>query len=300
MTLPHFDRKTHIGASEVAALFDVHPFLSKFELWHQKKGNLPAPNLDDVERVQWGNFLEAGIASGLAKMHDWTLSFAEPVVHATVKGMAATPDYTVHEERGDGLLEIKNVDYLQWRNWENDEPPLAYILQLQHQLACTGLKWGRIGWLIGGNTSGFREYEAKPKTIAEIERRVEWFWKTIELNEPPDPNFMIDAGTVIGMHKDVVDESYVDLSHNDYLRGLCANFVSHKASEKTSCKLAEALKAEILMFVEGAETAKCQEFRIKSIVNKGSPERIAKEGEIIKGRAGSRSIKITEKENIDG
>ena len=150
------DRSQFIGSSEIAALFDVHPFMSRWELWQVKAGHLQATDLSDVERVQWGTRLEDAIAAGLAEQYKWTVErHGVSMAHPTVPGMQAKPDYQITgpDARGNGILEIKNVDYLQWRKWENEEPPLAYILQLQHQLACTGLKWGRIGYLIGGQHS---------------------------------------------------------------------------------------------------------------------------------------------------
>jgi predicted phage-related endonuclease len=36
-------RAEHVGASEVAALFDCSPYLTCFELWHRKAGNISTP-----------------------------------------------------------------------------------------------------------------------------------------------------------------------------------------------------------------------------------------------------------------
>jgi hypothetical protein len=55
-------RASVVGASEVAALFDCSPYLTKFELWHRKKGNIATPEFNarhdngmpDDERILWG------------------------------------------------------------------------------------------------------------------------------------------------------------------------------------------------------------------------------------------------------
>jgi predicted phage-related endonuclease len=64
---PDFEfRSTHVGASECAALFDCSPYLTRFELWHRRKGNIDSPDLSGVERVEWGLRLEPAIIAAAA------------------------------------------------------------------------------------------------------------------------------------------------------------------------------------------------------------------------------------------
>ena len=300
--MPVDDRSQFIGSSDVAALFDVHPFMSRWELWQTKKGNLPPPQLDDVERVQWGNRLEDAIANGLADQHGWKVErHGVSMAHPTVRGMQAKPDYQIIEKgpRGDGILEVKNVDWLQHKRWDNDEPPLGYILQAQHQLACTGLKWARIGYLIGGNESGFNEYEARPAIIGAIEQRVTDFWESIRLNKPPPIDFAQDAALVAKIYSEVDEGSKADMTDNERLLDLCRQYQDWSDEAKAADTTAKALKAEILSIVETHELVTCGQFRLKSWTVEKSPDKIitqADVGTVLKGRAGYRQIKITEKE----
>ncbi len=296
------DRTQFIGSSDVAALFDAHPFMSRWELWQTKKGNLPPPSLDDVERVQWGVRLEDAIAHGLADQFDWTVErHGVSMAHPTVKGMQAKPDYQIVESgnRGHGILEVKNVDWLQHKRWDGDEPPLGYIIQLQHQLACTGLKWGRVGYLIGGNESGFNEYEARPAIVGEIERRVTDFWESIRLNKPPPIDFAEDAALVAKVYNEVHDGTQADMTDNGRLLELCREYQDWSDEAKAADTTAKALKAEILSIVQETELVTCGQFRLKSWTVDASPDKIitAKDvGKVIKGRAGYRQLKLTEKE----
>jgi predicted phage-related endonuclease len=61
-------RASHVGASEAAALFDCSPYLTRFELWHRKAGNIATPEFNALhdgtpedERIYWGVRLEAAI-----------------------------------------------------------------------------------------------------------------------------------------------------------------------------------------------------------------------------------------------
>jgi putative phage-type endonuclease len=300
--MPTDDRSQFIGSSDVAALFDAHPFMSRWELWQTKKGNLPPPQLDDIERVQWGVRLEDAIAHGLAAQFDWHVErHGESMAHPTVKGMQAKPDYQIVETgaRGHGILEVKNVDWLQHKRWEADEPPLGYILQLQHQLACSGLRWGRVGYLIGGNESGFNEYEARPTIISEIEKRVTYFWESIKLNKPPPIDFAQDAELVAKLYSDVDKGSNADMTDNERLLELCRSYQDWSDEAKAAETTAKALKAEILTIVEDHDIVTCGQYRLKSWTVSGTPDRIITPedvGTTLKGRAGHRQIRITEKD----
>lgn len=304
IAMPTNDRSQFIGSSDVAALFDAHPFMSRWELWQTKAGNLPALQLDDVERVQWGVRLEDAIANGLAEQFNWHVErHGKSMAHPTVKGMQAKPDYQIIEAgaRGHGILEVKNVDWLQHKRWENDEPPLGYILQVQHQLACTGLRWSRIGYLIGGNQSGFNEYEARPTIIGEIEKRVTDFWESIRLNKPPPIDFAQDAALVAKIYNEVDEGSKADMTDNERLLDLCRQYQDWSDEAKAADTTAKALKAEILTIIDSTEAVTCGQFRLKSWTVEKTPDKIITAediGTLVKGRAGYRQLKITKKEAV--
>lgn len=200
-------RQQHVGASESAALFinpedaveGVHSYKSYYELWQEKSGHLAPLELDE-EIIMAGQILEPGIAELL----EWKLSktldkdikvekFEGYVSHDTIKGMGCTPDYVVHGYFDEpAIVEIKNTSWLQFkRAWENEEPPLNYIIQLQHQLACMkhlGFKYGMVAACIGGNRIDHFDFEFNADIAAAIEKRVTQFWESVEKGIAPDPD----------------------------------------------------------------------------------------------------------------
>lgn len=54
-------RAAHIGASEVAALFEASPWLTRFELWHRKNGTVATPEFGGNNRVEAGIRLERAV-----------------------------------------------------------------------------------------------------------------------------------------------------------------------------------------------------------------------------------------------
>ena len=89
----HELRRTHIGASEVASLFDCG-YLSHFDLWHQKKGLLPVEDLSDNERVVIGRNVENGIAAASGELFGYELVKAKCYLIDEIEpGLGSTPDF---------------------------------------------------------------------------------------------------------------------------------------------------------------------------------------------------------------
>lgn len=130
----HELRKENVGASDVAALFPCGSFKTHFELWAEKSGKVEPEQLD-CERVDLGNAFEWPVIEVAAKRNNWAARKPEGYyTHDTIKGMGCTPDAILIDEDGaEFLAEIKFVDYGIFKEqWVDDEPPLKYLLQLQH------------------------------------------------------------------------------------------------------------------------------------------------------------------------
>ena len=73
----HTLRAMHLGGSDVAALFGLSPYTSKWQLWMEKAGKLAPEDLSGNMAVQAGKFLEAGIANWAASKWGMTISKVE-------------------------------------------------------------------------------------------------------------------------------------------------------------------------------------------------------------------------------
>jgi putative phage-type endonuclease len=261
----HTVRASHIGGSDIASLFDASPYMTRFELWHIKKGSMPDA-MEESDRMFWGKMLEAGIARGLAQQQNWTIQPPSGYyVHSRVKGMGCTPDFFIDPVEGftgRGVLQIKNISYLEWLDsWQDQEPPLHYLLQLQHELACTGCSWGAIGILVGGNESYAFPYLRHDGTVKRIEQTVREFWLSIERNEEPKA-VSEDYSVVRRLYRRTSGET-IDLSKDNELPWLCSQALQSKDARLAAEKDEHAFKAEIIRKMRGAEVATCQGFRIE-------------------------------------
>jgi predicted phage-related endonuclease len=245
-------RSTHVGASECAALFDCSPYLTRFELWHRRKGNIDSPDLSGVERVEWGLRLEPAIIAAAADRWGYQLE-ETPRRLSNERGLGGHPDQLATDERGPGIIEIKTADWLVFKQW-GSEPPEHYLLQAIAYAGLAGRSWCDIVVLVGGNRLERFCYDFRPKIYAEIERRVEAFWQSIEANDPPPADYTRDLDTIADLYREGTDE-VVDLTADNLAHEAAAAFLFAKEARLEAEKKEDAAKAELLDKLGAASVA---------------------------------------------
>ena len=183
------ERLTGIGASEAAAVLGVSPWASRFSVWAEKTGAAVRPDVPS-ERMRWGLRLEAPI---MAEFHERTGREVslwpqhEIARHPVHNFMIATPDgYQTDPDRGGmGLVQIKNADALQFRNWD-EFAPLVYQIQCQHEMAVVGAAYSDLVVLVGGNSLKVFPMERDERFLAQLIPALAEFWKLVETKQPPE------------------------------------------------------------------------------------------------------------------
>ena len=258
--IPVEERQHWIGASEVASLFDLSPFKTRFELWHEKSGTLPPPNLDDNERVMAGRHLETGIAAWAAEKWRWPIeSFDDYSPHPSVPKLGASLDF--HTPDSGDPVEIKTVDYGLFRdNWATDQDvitdaPMNYVLQVQAQMACRpGTERGWLVACVGGNKLYRMEIPRHDAMIERIEREVQAFWDSVEAGQPPAPNFALDADAIAALYSGEGGEK-IDLRENNRATQLAYLYQEESRKVRESEKVKRAALAELKTMMNDAQSA---------------------------------------------
>lgn len=253
-------RRSHVGAAEVACLFGANPWLTEYELWHRKAGNIDEPEFGTEERQQWGLRLEPVIYEAAAERYGYQLR--EPVAHlSNGLGLGGHPDRRVTDpDRGPGIVEIKTTDAQQFGKW-GDEPPLNYLLQAQTYAGLDRCNWVDIVVLIGGNRLERFAYDFRLSIYREIERRVAAFWESIAAGDPPVPNPSHDGATLLRILGEPTDE-VADLSGDNYADELARQYISAKATAAEFVDRAERAKVELLIKIGAAGRAVLPNHRI--------------------------------------
>jgi predicted phage-related endonuclease len=280
-------RKKYVSSTESSALFGQNPYMTAFEMAVGKKSDI----IDECslgERPKWGVRLQDAIAQGVAddygvKIEPMGLTYA--VDDASRMGssfdyqiigsenlhpdLSGTQLIDMFQRLGPGLLEVKNVDSLEYRNkWVDDEAPEHIEIQLQHQLEVLGLPWGAIAALVGGNRVGLIVRERDKKVGGIIRRRIESFWIRFEAGILPDPLMPDDASVIIALYQ-YADPNKVydgaDEKNKESIKKLQEQVFLYKSISSTIKEMEdskEVTKARILEIIKDAEKALIPPFEV--------------------------------------
>lgn len=208
-------RRTYgIGSSDVPAILGISRFQSPLALYYQKKG-IEDPSPAYQEHARWGQILEGPIAQRFSEetgraIYDpnaegdfrilrrtdkpWMIASVDRIQAADPHqahqlGLALAENVKPAPRAGLGILEVKNAHLFMRDEWmgpeANNQPPVEYQVQLQHQLAVSGALWGSIAALVGGVIFIWADLERDQALIDKLIELEDEFRLRLELSEPP-------------------------------------------------------------------------------------------------------------------
>lgn len=218
----HGLRSKGLGGSEIAAVVGLSPWVSRYALYHRKRGGLPEQPRS--ERFDWGHRLEPVICQVWAEGHDMLdVAQAGTYRHAERDWQLANVDRLLFDDEflpnPVGILEAKTADKYdahEWGHGPEDIPPY-YRCQVLWYMDVLGVPVGHLAVLIGG--SDYREY-----VIPYAAEEAEWlreegrkFWQDVLDGNRPD----IDAHSatyeaVRTMHPEIDREVTAELDAETY------------------------------------------------------------------------------------
>lgn len=245
------DRSKDITSTEIAALYGLSPYLSEFELYHNKKDNVIV-RIQPNERMRWGTRLESAIAYGAAEDQGWDISKLNVYMRDTEARIGSSFDFKINStSNGAGIMEIKNVDRLQYmKSWVDDgegniEAPEHIELQIQHQMEVSGYEWTALVALVGGNEQKIILRNRDREIGKDIRQRVAAFWERVQNNTAPSPDYTVDAEFIIKQLRADSEPNLV-LESNADLDQLIEQYNFLSGSIKSQTALKDATKAQIL------------------------------------------------------
>lgn len=195
----HQLRLEDITSTDIAALYGFSPYLSEYQVYYFKK-NKQINTIEEDNRIRWGNALEEAIAYEVAKDFKWEVKPLKTYMRLEDLKIGSSFDFEiVNHPDGDGILEIKNVDFLQYKNkWIDDgsgdiQAPLHIEIQLQHQLLVSNRTWGAIAVLIGGNDHKVLIRKREDDLINDIKEKVKEFWEKFDKGIEPKIDYKKDS-----------------------------------------------------------------------------------------------------------
>ncbi|WP_240335242.1 YqaJ viral recombinase family protein [Paraliobacillus sediminis] len=177
-------RTKGIGGSDASIILGLNKYKTSFELWLEKTGQ---SLLEDSagEAAYFGNLLEDVVAKEFEVRTGKKVRSRNAILkHPEHQFILGNIDRKVVGENA--LLECKTASVYLKDQWESEEIPESYLVQIQHYLGITGYQKAYIAVLIGGQRFVWKEVERDDELIKMIFDAEIHFWRHHVLgNIPP-------------------------------------------------------------------------------------------------------------------
>jgi len=254
---PNWLEYRKIGASDVAAIIGLNPYRSKFAVFLEKVGE--APPVEENETMLLGKLFEPIIAQEFARRTN--LKIEKDLVvwqHPRVKCMTASPDYRVWEDGKEGVLEIKKAGHWASKDYDDDAIADAAHVQLLAQMAVTGLTFGYVCAMLGGDRIVWKRIERDNDLIQRIECECIDFWHLVENRTPPSLAAS-DTDLMSAMFPHALKEPIILGSKAAHY---AQEYLNAKAQAKHFDALADEAKANLQLEIGEHEAAETGNYRI--------------------------------------
>jgi predicted phage-related endonuclease len=238
-------RKDYIGASQIGAIFNAHPFLSPLKLHLMKRGIEFSEK--ETGAMRRGRLLEPAVGLAVAEERpEWTIRPAKEFYFDQERRIAATPDFFIEgDPRGLGILQAKSAaPGVYQRDWGNGtEVPFWITLQALTEMMLTDAAFGAIAVLCVDPfdlVCSIHEINRHPAGEAKIIAAVRQFWDDVEHGREPGPDYGKDTAIIsILAPRESSPDKTVDLSANNELPELLAErelLCARIHQDETRCK----------------------------------------------------------------
>lgn len=269
--LRHFEENREpacvIGASECAAALGLNKYKTPWQLYMEKRGLVePKP---ETEAMEWGQYLEQPILQRYGEKvgcqlfypHRMYLSRAMPFIVATPDAIGWDRESNDH-----WCVDAKNVS--QWRydakhgrerncfGEGEDDLPLEYVMQGQHQMLVTGLNSCDFPVLFGGQTLRMYTVQRNQELIDRLVERLEIFYQQVVDGTPPPPDF--ENETTLEMIKQIYPVEPVEIQLNSGVIGPVERYLKAQQEIKQAEREKAEAQAQLMFCMKEAAVAKIE------------------------------------------
>lgn len=271
-------RREYVTASDVAAMFGLHPYKTTLELWAEKSG-LDIGARKETAAMRRGRILEPAVAVAVRmERPNWRVTEARAFYFDDEAKLGASPDFMVSDfdvRRGRDkdrptirVLQAKTVSPAMFeREWSEEAPPFWIVLQNACELMLAECQHGAVAALIIDPWRldvAIYEIERHAEAERKIRDKAAWFWDCVKTGKQPPPDFNRDGDVLAALYpRERVEFPDVNMSGNDRVAELLRmrrGLIGHKRS------IGEALgrvNTELKSIVADAHSAYGPGWRVK-------------------------------------
>ena len=260
-------RKNFIGSSDISALFNdgdgcsLNPYATVLDVWCEKYFEVTP--LDETDAMARGNRYEAALIEYAADYLGWAIEDDPEIMNFVCEDhpvFACNLDgFTTHGGDTDPyIVEAKTTSMAsEYGEPGTDDVPFSVLLQVSHQMLCTGFRRAYVVVLLGGFRLHEEIYvvERNETIIAAIIEAGEKFWNDHVLTGmPPEQN---EPGNIEIFKRIVrVPETLADVPDK-----LIAAWEIGKADALLAKKATEKIFSELLQAIGDAEGSELDDGR---------------------------------------
>lgn len=185
------NRQNGIGATDCAAILNLSPYLTPYQLWLDKTGRQKIDTIMDENKLRLRHAHEQTIADEYSIQKGVKLRRVNiTTYHKKYPYLLCHLDRVVQGQHK--IVECKSSSGYMRQHWgqtNTDEIPPHYILQVQHQLACSGYDEADLAALIDIDDYRIYPIPRNQNIINKIESECERFWNEHVLADvAPEPS----------------------------------------------------------------------------------------------------------------
>jgi predicted phage-related endonuclease len=269
-------RLRNVTSSEVPAAAGLDLYGTPYSLWATKGALIDPP--DDNDAMKYGRWVESGVAAGLREERP-DLDFEYPldlIVEDTDLRLSGTPDGRGVDEMGKSfVLEFKVISRHSYEeHWDDGVPPIGYQLQTLANAMLLGTHYGLLVALVHGYKDVelvVYRVERNPVAEARIQTIVKKFWAAFDSGHAPQPVYERDLAVLKAALRPRPGIEPLDLSSDNYLGEILDERALHKAAINTLTERIDAIDAEIIHKLDGAELATLPGWKITNKMQHRNP-----------------------------
>lgn len=223
-------RQQGIGGSDAGAILGVNRWRTPFQVYIDKTQEINEPS-EQSEAAYWGTELEDLVAREFSKRTGKKVRRRNAILQSIkYPFMTANLDREIVGEKA--LLECKTVNTFGAKEWDSEEIPASYLVQVMHYLAVTEYEKAFIAVLIGGQKFLYKEVDRDEELIEMIVSAEKDFWENCIVKKVSPP---LDGSSAA--------EKYVKERYKDSNSGISVNLKSeYKYKIKNYFELKNTIK----------------------------------------------------------
>ncbi|MCM3206421.1 YqaJ viral recombinase family protein [Paenibacillus illinoisensis] len=170
-------RRKGIGGSDASAVAGLNRYKSPVGVFLDKTGQIEPDEAG--EAAYWGNVLEDVVAREFTVQTGLRVQRSHKLYqHPKHNFMLGNVDRLILDKggRGLGILECKTASAYKMGEWEDEQVPDEYAIQLQHYMAVLGVDYGYFAVLIGGQKFQYKLVERNDRIIDSLIQIEDEFW----------------------------------------------------------------------------------------------------------------------------